>query len=365
MMRSSQRASRRAWRTAKVVSPLVLLALLAAPLARAADDPPEEEVFRDNRSDVLRGAATLAGAGCQGGHGTAMVLGLLQRGEQRHLWRLEASDKALLLSPGPLKRVKDSADVRIDDAAFEPEAYCEAVLKSSLVSLGAFANSARRDVSYADLRNEPARWRGDVIHYEGKLRRIHRLDAPLMLSGKGIHDLYECWVFGAELGANPVCLVCTELPKGVSPGEKLAIEVSFDAYFFKNYRYQAVDSKPGFAREAPLFIGRGFVITKEEAPASTGPDPFTAGTKTLLLIFLGGVLATFIFAFALHWWFRRGDRRVYARIKEARLHEQPDPGASGATGAEPSTNVRAGLPAAPAEPRGDTLITRTGPEAVD
>jgi hypothetical protein len=343
-----------------VVSPLVLLALLTAPATRAADDPPEEEVFRDNTAEVMSGAATLVGAGGQGGHGTAMVLGLLLRGEQRHLWKLAQGDKALPLSPRLLRRVKDSTDLRIDDAALEPDAYCEAVLKSSYVSIGAFANSAHQNVTFADLFSEPRRWRGEVVHYEGKVRRIRRLDAPLMLAGKGINDLYECWLFGDNDGANPVCLVCLELPKGVAPGEKLGVEISFDAYFFKKYRYQAVDSKPGMAREAPLFIGRSFVVTKPAPVETSGPDPYTAGSKTLLLVFLGGVLATFILAFFLHWWFRRGDRRVYARIKEARTRE-PDIATPGATEGAPSANVRTALPPAPAEKPGEILVTRTDP----
>src|SRR6516162_7325531 len=67
----------------------VFALLLAAPAARADDGPPAEEIFRDNRTEVVQGAATLAGAGCQGGHGTAMVLGLLMRGDRLHLWKLE------------------------------------------------------------------------------------------------------------------------------------------------------------------------------------------------------------------------------------------------------------------------------------
>ncbi|HKI35296.1 MAG TPA: hypothetical protein VKA46_25790, partial [Gemmataceae bacterium] len=303
----------------------------------ADDEPPQEEnVFRSNSDEILRGAATLAGAGCQGGHGSAMVLGLAMRGEQRHLWTLQ-SDKALWLSPSLLKRVKDRSEIRVDDSGFEPEAYCEAVWKSSLVSLGAFANSARYGVTFAELLTDPHKYRGEVIHYEGQVRRIRSFDAPSMLRAKGIKELYECWLFGSQDGANPVCLVCTELPERVTPGEKLSLVASFDAYFFKEYRYQAVSSKDGQARLAPLFIGRSFVLTKAPPSSATG-DAFASGSKTLLLIFLGGVFATFVFAFVLHWWFRRGDRRVYAKIKEVRTRDYPDPGTPEVPGTPAPTN---------------------------
>jgi hypothetical protein len=315
-------AWRQAVRTAYVRWPIILLALLAGGTALGADDPPPEFVFRDNTEGVLAGAATLAGAGGHGGAGTTLVLGLLVQGDRQHLWKLQASDKALPLSPRLLKHVKDSTSIRVDDAAFEPEAYCEAVFKASLTTVDAFANSAFQGLTFADLFTEPQKWRGKVVHYEGKVRSIHRFDAPLLLRGKGIEDLYACWVFGTQDGSNhPVCLVCTELPAGVSPGEHLDRKVSFDAYFFKRYRYEAVGSKRGQAQEAPLFIGRSFVPVK---PQEDGAASQRAEWKTFLLIFLGAVLTTFVLAFLAHWWFRHSDRRVQARIREARAREYTD-----------------------------------------
>src|SRR5262249_15461671 len=194
------------------------LVLLVPPVTGGEQSAPEEFVFRDNTREVFGAAAALAGAGCPSGQGPALVLGVLVQGEQVHLWKLEESDRALDLSPKLLKRVKDETDVRVDDSAFEPEAYCEAVLKSSLVSLDAFANSAQRGVTFADVFNDPVKWRGKVVHYEGDIHRIRRFDAPLMLQAKGIKDLYECWLFRKEYGPNPVCLVCSELPHDVAPG---------------------------------------------------------------------------------------------------------------------------------------------------
>jgi hypothetical protein len=305
--------------------------------ARAADEPPAEaDLFRSNTAEVLQGAATLAGAGCPGGHGTPMVLGLLLQGDRLHLWKLEESDRALELSHRLLARVKDSTGLRVDDSALEPEAYCEALLKSSLVSLGAFANSARTDVTFAQLFNEPWRYRGQVIHFEGKLRRITRLDPPAIVEPKGIRDLYECWFFDTRYGVNPVCLVCTELPRGVEPGDKLDLTAGFDAYFFKRYRYKSADSKPDTAREAPLFIGRSFVVKGRATPPAA--EDSLSGAKTGLVIFLGAVLATFVLVFALHWWFRRADRRVQARIKEVRTRQYADPESPGRPGATPSAN---------------------------
>jgi hypothetical protein len=324
MLRSSQQGWRSAVPAAKIVSLLALVALLGvAPARCAAQEPAEENVFRSNTDEIVRGAATLAGAGAQGRTGWVMVLGLTMRGEQRHLWTLQ-SDKALLLSPSLLKRVKDSSEIRIDDAGFEPEAYCEAVWKSSLVSLGAFANSTHEGVTFRDLLSDPHKYRGQVIHYEGQVRSIRSLDPPLMVQARGIKQLYECWIFGSQDGINPVCLVCTELPEGVAPGERLSLMASFDAYFFKSYRYQAVGNRMGTARLAPLFIGRSFVLTWP-APSATS-EGAEMESKALLLIFLGGVFATLVLGIGLHWWFRRSDRQVSARLKEMRTRTSADAG---------------------------------------
>jgi hypothetical protein len=348
MLMSAQRAWHQALRTAKLIAPAALLALLlVAGPARADDDPPEENVYRDNTEQVVRGAATLAGAGCLGGTGTPMVLALLLRGDQQHLWKLEESDHALRLSPGSLQRVKDSTEVRIDDGAYEAEAYCEAVYKSTLVSLGAFANSAQ-DATFRAVYFEPKRYRGEVIHYEGKLRSVRDFDAPLMLSAKGIKKLYDCWIFDKDNGANPVCLVCSELPAGVKVGEHLSIPVTFDAYFFKKYRYQSVDSTPGHAREAPLFIGRSFVLV-QQAESDAVRESFTADSKTLLILFLGGVVSTVLLALGAHWWFRRADRRVRDRIVQTRVPEFGDGGPPILPPAEPSANLTEASQGQPAD----------------
>jgi hypothetical protein len=324
-------------RLAPLVAPVALLLAISA--VRADDEPPAEEVFRSNTDEVVRGAATLVGAGCQGGRGGPIVLGMLLRGDARRLWKLEEGNRAPELRTGPLRRVKDSTGVRVGDDAGEMEAYCEALYKASLASSGAFANSARRDLTLAHLLNEPARYRGEVFHFDGDVRLIRRFDPPGMLEAKGIRDLYECWLFNTQrYGTHPVCLVCSELPKGVEPGEHLLLGAEFDAYFFKKYRYESADSKPGQQRLAPLFLGRGFTLTRPVVAPQPEEDGFAGGSKSMLVFFLGAVVAVLVLAFAGHWWYRRADRRVQERVRMARLQEFRDPDEQGTPGPTPSAN---------------------------
>jgi hypothetical protein len=198
----------------------------------------------------------------------------------------------------------------------EWEAYCDAVVKAAHTSTRIFAGNDRRDVTYAHLFNEPRKYRGQVVHFEGQLHRVRRFDPPLIVAQAGVKNLYEGWMFSKLYGVNPVCMIFTELPPGVSVAEQMQVEVSFDGYFFKKYRYKAADSKPGTAREVPLVIGHGPVV--EQQAAATAPAA-SVWSGSLLIILLVLVLGTFGLAVGLHWWFRRGDSQVRRRVADARL----------------------------------------------
>ncbi len=219
-----------------------------------------------------------------------------------------------------------------DDEAL---AFCEALFKANLTSQGAFANSARRDLTFTDLFNTPKKYRGEVVHFEGNLRRVRHSDPPPNARVKGVDHLYEGWAFNMErYGANPVCLVFTELPPGLPVAEKMDRQISFDAYFFKKYRYQSGDSRPGWAREAPLFIGRSPVLAIEKA----APADSITWSAPLLVGFLGLVLVTGLVAFGLHWWFRRGDQRLRNRLAQVRQQDFVEPGKTGLPSTAPSDN---------------------------
>jgi hypothetical protein len=314
-------------------------------------EPAEVTAFQDNTRDVVAGAATLAGAGGNGRQGLAMEIALLRAGERAHLWKLEDTDKALSLNPKYLAGVIDGTPLAmlpsfraeggqgpVPDLKHVNErealAFCDALIKANLTSAGAFANSARSDLTPADLANKPREFRGEVVHGEGRLRRVRHSDPPPNARARGVDHLYEGWVLDPRYGSNPVCLVFTELPPGVRVAEQADQDVAFDAYFFKKYRYQSADSKPGFARETPLFIGRSPVLLRGPA-AEPGPP---AGSAPLLTAFLGLVVATVALAFGLTWWFRRGDRRVREQLAAVRRREFVDPGTPNLPDTTPSPN---------------------------
>src|SRR5262249_23192247 len=156
---------------------------------------------------------------------------------------------------------------------------------------------------YANLFNEPQLHRGKVIHFEGKLKRLARFEPPEKTKLDGVKDGYEGWMFDPErYGANPVCVIFTDLPAGLETGDKLDVRVSIDGYFFKKYRYQADD---GTRRDAPLLIGRTLTL-KQGAPKPVSEEGglFSSVMAVAFMAALGGV---FLLALLLTLWYRRSD----------------------------------------------------------
>jgi hypothetical protein len=232
----------------------------------------------------------------------------------------------------------------------EAKAYCQALIAASQTSAKAFANSARHDVTFAHLFEEPEKYRGQVIHFNGRLKRVRRFDPPDYVKGDvfGIKDLYEGWIFDPEIhGANPVCIVFTQLPAHVSVAEDMEVLVAFDAYFFKRYRYKAKDG----LRECPLFIGHTLQVKKVLAASTdSAAHSISAFTTNLVIAVLLMFLGTIGLALLLSWWYRRGDRRIHKVLADARMPEFPEPDA-------PADDVADHVPASNGYTNGHGLST--------
>jgi hypothetical protein len=208
-----------------------------------------------------------------------------------------------------LESVQDSLPIRSGE---EGLAYCEALVKAYKTSEQVFRRSATRSLTYANLFNEPDLHRGKVVHFEGRLRRLVRYEPPAETKLDGIIDLYEGWMFDPDrYGANPVCVLFTDLPASLEPGDKLDVKVSFDGYFFKKYRYKAADG----LRDSPLLIGHTIILKQAPVNSDSEEGGFFSGMMAVtFLAVLGGV---FFLAFLLTLWYRRSDRLVQTRLLNA------------------------------------------------
>src|SRR5713226_353770 len=258
---------------------ILLRGLIAASLAglvlgardiRAWADEPAVSSVKDSENRSLLQSDDRARAAVGAGSGVGViqpltVVALLQAGRGFSLWSALPVESESGDSKVPplvnLESVRDETPVRSGE---EGLAFCEALVKAHKTSNHTFQNSVTKGLTYANLFYESKLCRGKVVHFEGRLRRLIRFEPPGETKLDGVTDQYEGWVFDPEIyGANPVCVVFTELPAGLEPRDKLDVRVSFDGYYFKKYRYKAADNW----RDAPLLIGHTIIVKQMPAKA--------------------------------------------------------------------------------------------------
>ena len=224
-------------------------------------------------------------------------------------------DNAPLLARGNkiVDKVKDMAAFR------EARAYDYVLSHASRQTPELLAKYSQKNFAYSSLikpvRTEYLR---ELLRIEGRLSLLLPMKATDGLREfEKIDKLYEAWFFPAG-ERDPICLVVSELPEGVSPGEKQNVRIEADAYYFKLFHYEsqqnnAADTTRKQWRKAPMFLGKSFRIKDEEPLAPV----FSPGMLTVIVAALSGMV---LLIAGLAWWFRRGDRYVREE-RERRLEE--------------------------------------------
>jgi len=196
------------------------------------------------------------------------------------------------------------------------------VLRARQVSPEALAKNARPELTFRRLFEDGrAKYRGEIIHVEGRLKRLNWIGSNAGLEADGVQNLYEAWIFPPEYFSNPTCVIISELPPGVKPEENIQNTwASFDGYFFKRYKYKAVDA----TRLAPLAIGRTLTV---KAPPVSEANSSLFESYARYFVPAGVLLAVCMVALivTISRWFKSGDRVVRGRLERARTQEFVEP----------------------------------------
>lgn len=285
-------------------------------------------VMSTRNGRTLVGAATLLLTGSSNTPAGlfAPALGLLRAGEVQRCWTLIDTSVARRIPKRLLSWIEDNKAIAV--GAWEAVAYSRILSMAHYTEDRAFIRAARDDLTLGHLMNEPAKYRGQVVPFEGRVRRLRRYDPPPEAAAEGVNDLYEAWIFSELYGPRPFCVVFTNKPAGLKLGEKTDQRVKGAGYFYKRYRYTAGVDGQGQTREAPLLIAHTVTLL----PGGEPPPSTTDWVRDLLPVFLGLVAATVGVVFALAWWFRRSDRRIRQRLLTARGESFVDPSANGQAG---------------------------------
>jgi hypothetical protein len=150
--------------------------------------------------------------------------------------------------PGPeFQGLQDRHPLTARDNA----AYAALLDRVRALSPSELAATARRDVRFSQVLEDPSRFRGLPIHVEGTVRRVLRQDVSgSKLFRDGVY--YEAYLFSADSVNYPWFLVFEEPAKGQPVGDELFWDVKFDGFFLKLLAYHAADT----ARFAPVLVGR-------------------------------------------------------------------------------------------------------------
>jgi hypothetical protein len=241
------------------------------------------------------------------------------------------------------KMIPEKANSLEAQQADEAFAFLNVLITAHQTPATAFANGTRRDLAYVNLFNETSHHRGEVVHVEGRMRRLIRYDPPAQGVAVGMRDYFEGWIFNPDLyGPNgAICIIFTELPDGLQPAEKMDRRVAFDGYLFKRYAYKSGDARKATQhREAPLLIGHAPVV-RAALPEEASPTVLFTPLMLGVLVFIGAALVLIVF---LGWWFGRGDHKVHHRLADASAQRFVDELAAqeAAAAAQAATPVPAG-----------------------
>jgi hypothetical protein len=217
-----------------------------------------------------------------------------------------------------LKFVEDDAPPRTQaENRDEYLAYDYVVRYAKDVPVESFRQAARTDLSFANLLGpEAAKYRGEVVHVEGRLKRLRDIGPTAGLAADGVEHLYEGWIFSEQYREYSYCVLFTELPSEMKVAEDLDKRVRFEGYFYKVYRFRAADGP----RRAALLIGR--TISLRTNPTS---DSIWTATGSVMSATIGLVVIALAGLAALVWWFRHDDHKSRQAVQKARGFPQQDP----------------------------------------
>lgn len=125
-----------------------------------------------------------------------------------------------------------------------------------------------RDVTFAQIFEQPASFRGRRVRFAGTIRRLQEVEAAP--NEQGIERTWQAWVEPADGPPSPIVVYFLSLPPGMSTGMRVELPVRVDGVFFKRWAYQASDA----IRLAPL------VMAAEPRPAPR----ITSGSGTSALV---------------------------------------------------------------------------------
>ena len=284
--------------------------------------PPERRIV-DPDAQAAVGAAALFLNGFPGGGEVPTELAYLSAGEDLRFWTFFDPNLVRRIPQWELDSIQDNTPLPKDPENRELDAYFDMIIFANRTAPAALDKAAlRRDDLWAQVFNHPSTYRGEVLHFEGRLKKLRQFPPQAMAVQGGATDYYEGYLSVDPWDNNPVFFICTELPAGLTPADKMDVPAGVSGYFYKVFRYEAADTRQTHKdRRAPLLIGRTVALLGPAAPAADESQPGSGWPDWLGPLFFGVIGLTVGLLFTLGYWFRSSDRRVHGRVSAVRFGE--------------------------------------------
>ena len=260
------------------------------------------------------------------GKSVPLLIGRTIRIDERERQIAEGTvDEAALvkLNKGDFTTVKDEYPLQgrlTNDGEYT--AYGLTFIQAHKFSPEVLSRYARQDFVYADLIGDlREHYLRELIHVEGRLVQLRKLDAPERLrETTDIKEIYAGWIYNKNQPEHPINVAFLELPPEITLGESLSYRVAFDGYYFKLLAYEATrdkraDGKPQW-RKAPLLIGQNLQLVETGASMWSLSSAF----MPMVLVVIGSVIAVVV---GLALWFRRADRRIFRQMQGTLAKNNP------------------------------------------
>ena len=192
-------------------------------------------------------------------------------------------------SPGPIRTPLEDLPFLLEtttdlDRDLPPALYYHFLDKARNAKVDQLIADSRQDVTfshlYQDPRQDPKKYRGQLLQITGTVRRALSFDVPP--NAYGLKKRYELWIFTEDSGKFPWVVELSELPPGFPIGSTIQEKVVTAGYFLKLWAYRAQD---GF-RSAPVLLGHGLNWQRTELIRARFERKFAWAMGLFLGIFL-------------------------------------------------------------------------------
>jgi hypothetical protein len=176
----------------------------------------------------------------------------------------------------------DAVTDKVPLAKEEMPAYWRLVAWQQHQSTRQMRERADKKVTFKQLWQQPAKWRGKLVEIPLHLKRTERVE-DLADNALGLKSLDEVWGWNSDSQPYWYWLVVPELPPGMPRGGDIYEEATFVGYFLKLLPYE---DRQGISRATPLLVGR--LIWHPLAPNALARGewtwPWIAGGGALVLL---------------------------------------------------------------------------------